>query len=66
MLAPAHGAPELSVALAVHAGRHTGTIAPVEEIAEIGWITAAERADCAAAIQLVLDEAVAAGYIEGL
>lgn len=62
--APAYGRPGVTVVMAVHVGPHTGSILPVGEIAEAAWITAADREACAHAIQLVVDQAVAAGLLE--
>lgn len=59
--APAHGRPGTTVVIAVHVGTHIGSIRPLGEIAEAGWITQVNRAECADAIQLVIDQAVADG-----
>lgn len=57
--APAHGRPGVTAVVAVHTGPHSGTPRALDEIAEIGWITAADRERCAPAIACVVDDAVA-------
>lgn len=56
--APAHGRPGTTAVIVVHLGPHVGSIRPLGEIAEVAWITQANRSDCADAIQLVIDQAV--------
>lgn len=61
--APAHGRPGTTAVIAVHVGLYSGHVRALGEIAEVAWITSADRPGCAAAIQLVVDEAVAAGWL---
>jgi 8-oxo-dGTP pyrophosphatase MutT (NUDIX family) len=61
--APAHGRPGTTAVIAVHIGPHTGPIKPLGEIAEVGWVTRANRSECADAIQLGIDQAVIDGLL---
>lgn len=62
--APAHGRPGTTVVIAVYVGPHAGWIRPIGEIAEVAWIIQTERNECAGAIQLVIDQAVADGLLK--
>jgi hypothetical protein len=42
---------------------HVGSIRPLGEIADVAWVGRANRAECADAIQLVIDQAVAEGLL---
>lgn len=61
--APAHGRTDIIVDITVHVGDYTGAIEALDEIAEIGWVTASEREACADAIKLVIDRALADQFL---
>jgi 8-oxo-dGTP diphosphatase len=66
IVAPAHNRPPgTEVRLICFAGGAVGgEPRPAAEIAELAWFTSADRARCAPAIRLLVDELVTAGLVE--
>jgi 8-oxo-dGTP diphosphatase len=67
IVAPAHNRPPGTTVrlICFTGGAPAAEPAAAAEIGEIAWFTAADRPRCAPAIQLVLDELVAAGLLTG-
>ncbi|GAA1629519.1 NUDIX hydrolase [Actinoplanes couchii] len=63
--APAHNRPPgTRVSLVCFTGPSEGEPAPAAEIVEIAWFTTADRARCAPAIRLLLDDLATAALID--
>lgn len=63
--APAHGRPGVTVVMAVHVGPFRGVIEPLDEIAEIGWISGSPQdvSRCAIAVQHVAEHFIRTGDV---
>jgi 8-oxo-dGTP diphosphatase len=64
VMAPAHGkSPGTMVRIACHTAEHQGVPAPHGEIAEIAWLTYAERAQASEAVHRVLNRLTVTGEL---